>query len=200
MFDRGYARVSLFQLLDELGVQYVVRVRKNVWVQYGNKYAGTLGNIPVLRGVQVWWPHTSYHKKQQYPVKLAITLNATAKEPWYLVTNLNRAASAIRWYERRFRCEELFRDLKDQLHLETVRTRNTHRMARLVLGMVVLYLALTLIGAMVQQRGLRKKVCKDRTSLAWLALRALSMPWMLSPDLLVQALFTRRWSLAYETG
>jgi len=200
LFDRGYARVALFQLLAELGVQYVVRVPKNVWIQYGNKYAGTLGNISVARGVQMWWPHIFYHKKKQCPVNLAITLNATAKEPWYLVTNLKRAASAVHWYERRFRCEELFRDLKDQLHLETVRIRNTHRMTRLVLGMVVLYLALTLIGAIVQQRGLRKKVCKDRTSLVWLALRALAMPWMLSHDLLVQALFTRRWSLAYESG
>jgi len=200
LFDRGYANISLFQFLDELGVKYVVRVPKNVWVQHGAKYIGPLSGIRVLRGAQLWWPGAYYHKQERYRVNLAITLNATAEEPWYLVTNLQRAASAVRWYERRFRCEELFRDTKDQLHLETIRIQDTQRMERLVFGMVVLYYALTLIGAAVQQRGLRKKVCKDRVSLAWLALRALFMPWLLTHQHLVQALYHARWSLSYESG
>ena len=200
LFDRGYARTQFFQFLDDLGVKYVVRVPKNVWVQHRHRYAGRLGDIPVARGALLWWPRTYYHKMRRYQVNLAITLNATAKEPWYLVTNLKRASTAVRWYERRFRCEELFRDLKDQLNLERIRIQDTHRMERLVFGLVVLYHALTLIGAIVQQRGLRKKVCKDRVSLVWLALRALNMPWLLPHRLMKQALFFRRWSLNYETG
>ena len=195
LFDRGYARVALFQLLDELAVQYVVRVPKTAWVQYGDTYAGQLARISVARGVQMWWPHVSYHKTKRYSVNLAITLNATADEPWFLVTNLKRASSAIRWYERRFRCEELFRDLKDQLHLETIRLQNRQRVIRLIFGMMILYCALTLVGAIVQQRGLRKKLCKDRVSRVWLALRAIFLPWFLS-----HALFSRCWSLSYETG
>jgi hypothetical protein len=200
LFDRGYARALLFEFLDGLGVKFVVRVPKNVWVEHRHSYAGLLGDIPVTRGAQLWWPRTYYHKTKRYLVNLAITLNATAKEPWYLVTNLKRASSAVYWYERRFRCEELFRDLKDQLNLETIRIQDTHRMERLVFGLVILYYALTLVGAAVHQRGLRKKVCKDRVSLAWLALRALNTPWLLPPQPLMQALFHRCWSLSYESG
>ncbi len=200
LFDRGYARAQFFPFLDGLGVKYVVRAPKNVWVQHRHSYAGRLGDIPVTRGAQLWWPRTYYQKTKRCLVNLAITLNATAEEPWYLVTNLKRASSAVRWYERRFRCEELFRDLKDQLNLERIRIQDTHRMERLVFGLVVLYHALTLIGALVQQRGLRKKVCKDRVSLVWLALRALNMTWLLPHEIMSQALFYRRWSLNYETG
>jgi len=200
LFDRGYARVAFFRFLDGLGVKYVVRAPKHTWVQYRHHYAGLLSGIAVTRGAQLWWPRVYYHKEKPYQVNLAITLNATAKEPWYLVTNLKRAASAVCWYERRFRCEELFRDLKDQLHLETVRIQHTERMERLIFGLVVLYYALTLIGATVQQRGLRKKVCKDRVSLVWLALRALSMPYLLSYRQIVHALYHSRWSLFYESG
>ena len=200
LFDRGYARVSLFKVLDELGVEYVVRVPKNVWVQYGKAYEGILADIPVTRGAQIWWSRTLYHQKKRYTVNLAITLNATAEEPWYLATNLKRASTTVRWYERRFRCEELFRDLKDQLHLETIRIQNRQRVIRLIFGMMILYCALTLVGAIVQQRGLRKKVCQDRVSLVWLALRAIFMPWFLSHDLICHALFARCWSLSYETG
>jgi hypothetical protein len=200
LFDRGYARAPFLRFLDGLGVKYVLRAPKSVWVQHRQHYAGRLRDIAVSRGAQLWWPRTHYHSTERCLVNLAITLNATAEEPWYLITNLQRASSAVRWYERRFRCEELFRDLKDQLNLERVRLQDTQRMERLVFGLVVLYHALTLIGALVQQRGLRKKVCKDRVSLVWLALRALKMTWLLSHQLLNQALFDRRWSLDYESG
>jgi hypothetical protein len=200
LFDRGYARATFFRFLDRLDVKYVVRVPKTVWVQYRHRYAGRLEGIPVARGALLWWPRTYYQKAKRYRVNLVITRNATAKEPWYLVTNLKRAASAVRWYERRFRCEELFRDLKDQLHLERVWIQQTQRMERLVFGLVVLYHALTLIGATVQQRGLRKRICKDRVSLAWLALRAIRMTWLLPLPLMMHALIHRRWSLHYESG
>ena len=200
LFDRGYARVSFFRFLESLDVKYVVRAPKNVWVQHRHSYAGPLSGIDVARGALLWWPRTYYQKTKPYLVNLAVTLNATAQEPWYLVTNLKRACSAVRWYERRFRCEEPFRDLKDQLNLEKVWIQDTQRMERLVFGLVVLYYALTLIGAIVQQRGLRKKICKDPVSLPWLALRAMSMRWLLPHELMIHALIHRRWSLNYETG
>ena len=201
LFDRGYARVALFRLLEDLGVHYVVRLKRNAWVSH-RQHTGRLKGFTLDRGAQVWWPGALYHQTARYRLNIAITRNATAEEPWYLATNLPRAEMAVYWYERRFRCEELFRDLKDQLHLETLRiaVKRPERVAKLVLGMMVLYYALTLIGAEVQKRGLRKKICKDRVSLVFLALRALTMPWLLTYECTIQALFHSRWSLGYETG
>lgn len=200
LFDRGYARVSLIRFLDELGVLYVVRARKDVWIQHGQHFSGLLGEVSVGKGTLLWWPRIRYQQTERYETNLAITRNAVAQEPWYLVTNLSRAATAVHWYERRFRCEELFRDLKDQLHLETLRLRHTPRVERLIFGMVVLYYALTLIGAEIQKRGLRRKVCKDKVSLAFLALRSLFMPWLLTEERIRQALYQSRWTLSYESG
>ena len=200
LFDRGYARVSLFRLLDQLGVRYVVRVKKDVWVAHGSQYQGLLGNIQVPQGALLWWPGVTYHHTHRYRVNLAIARDARAEEPWYLVTNLSRAISAVHWYERRFRCEELFRDLKDQLHLETIRLQHPDRVERLLFGMVILYHALTLLGAEAQRRRLRKKVCKDRVSLAWLGLRLLAMPLLLRDALIHAALHLSSWSLLYESG
>jgi hypothetical protein len=81
LFDRGYARVAFLRFLDNLGVKYVVRVPKNVWVQHGHRYAGRLDGITVTQGALLWWPRTSYQKTERYLVNLAITINATAKEP-----------------------------------------------------------------------------------------------------------------------
>jgi hypothetical protein len=200
LLDRGYARVSLLQVLDELDVQYVVRVRKNVWVRTPDGYSGSLADLEVLPGTLHSWRDTLYHKQERHRVRLVVTHSIEADEPWYLVTNLSRGDSAVHWYERRFRCEELFRDLKDQLHLETIRLQHTERVARLLFGMVVLYHALTLIGAEAQKRGHRSKVCKDKVSLAWMALRLIAMPLILSDQVLRYALFRSRWSLLCESG
>ena len=199
LLDRGYARVALLELLDALPLHYVLRVRKNTWVSHP-EYEGLLANWAVQRGTLHWWPHTLFHRKERYPVKIAIALNHTAEEPWFLVTNLSRAVSAVRWYERRFRCEELFRDIKDQLKMETIRTYHRDRIARLILGIMISYLALTFIGAAAQQARLRRKICKDKVSLAWLALRLLYLPALLKPHLIQRALFRSAWSLSYESG
>jgi hypothetical protein len=200
LFDRGYARASLLRFLRQLNVRYVIRARNNLWVQFGQTFSGTLDQIQMPSGAQYWWPHAICHREQHCPVNLVITHDARASEPWYLLTNLQRASTAVRCYERRFRCEELFRDLKDQLHLETIRLWHTQRVARLLFGILVLYYALTLIGASAQQRGLRSKVCKDKVSLAWMALRLLNMPNLLKTNLLLHALYHSRWSLSYESG
>lgn len=200
ILDRGYARVDLLSRLEELGVKYVVRAPKNVWVRIPDGYEGLLAGMEVLPGTLRGWGDTQYHQEQHHRVRLVVTHNPKAEEPWYLVTNLSRADSATRWYERRFRCEELFRDLKDQLHLETTRLQHTPRVARLLFGMVVLYHALTLVGAEGRRRKLRKKVCKDKTSLAWMALRLLAMPAVLTAEALRYALFRSRWCLLYESG
>jgi hypothetical protein len=200
LFDRGYARVPLLRLLDSLQVCYVIRVRQDVVVRHGDLHNGPLSGVSLGRGALLWWPKALYHSTESYPVNLAITLNATAEEPWYLVTNLKCGSTAVRWYERRFRCEELFKDVKDQLHLETIRVKSTERVERLLFVLVIAYYALTLIGAAAQRVGLRRKVCKDKVSLAWMALRLLFSPQFLTPHLVYNALFLWPWSLSYETG
>jgi hypothetical protein len=67
LFDRGYARVALFRLLEELGVRYVVRVKKNVWVQH-QRHTGCLKEVSVAKGVQEWWPGVAYHQTARYRV------------------------------------------------------------------------------------------------------------------------------------
>lgn len=200
LFDRGYARVALVQLLDSLGVRYVIRVRKDVTVRYRHHYEGPLSGVQVRRGELLWWPKALYHAQQPCRVNLAITLNATAEEPWYLLTNLQRGLTTVAWYERRFRCEELFRDVKDQLHLESIQVKSIERVERLLFALVVTYYAITLIGVAAQRAGLARKVCKDRVSAAWMALRLLQMPQFLKPRLIRKALCLYSWSLAYESG
>jgi len=49
VFDRGYARAPLSRLLDGLGVQYVVRVKKDVRVQRARDTRGVRGEKHLAR-------------------------------------------------------------------------------------------------------------------------------------------------------
>ena len=94
----------------------------------------------------------------------------------------------------------LFKDIKDQLHLETIRVKTTERVERLLFVLVIAYYVLTLLGAAAQRTRLRRKVCKDKVSLAWMALRLLFSPQFITPQLVDNALFHWSWSLSYQTG
>jgi len=74
------------------------------------------------------------------------------------------------------------------------------RVRRILFCLVIAYLALTLIGVTCQRAGHATRVCKDKMSAAWMALRLLTMPWILKPRLIKRALFTYTWSLAYQSG
>jgi hypothetical protein len=200
LFDRGYARVSLLQFLATLPGKYVIRARKNVTIRYRRRFTGLLADVPIHRGQLLWWPKTLYHQEAAYPVNLAISWNAVADEPWYLLTNLRRSDTTVHWYERRFRCEELFKDIKDQLHLETIQIKNKDRIQRLIFSLMVAYYALILMGVAAQSAGLGPKVCKDPVSPAWMALRLLKMPIIFKPRLARRALLVYSWSLIYESG
>lgn len=200
LFDRGYARVELLRRLERLGVRYVVRTKADTWVYYPTHYVGPLNAFSVKPGALYWWPKVRCHKNHGHQTNLAITRNATAPEAWYLLTNLTRADSAVAWYERRFRCEELFKDIKDQLQLETIRLNNRQRIERLLFALLLAYYALTLIGLTAQRAGYRKYICKDPISAAWMALRLLNMPWLLKPRLIVRSLLHSRWALSLKSG
>jgi len=200
LFDRGYARVSLLQFLATLPVKYVIRARKNVLIRYRRRFTGLLADVPIRRGQLLWWPKTLYQQEAACPVNLTISWNNSADEPWYLLTNLRRSDTTVHWYERRFRCEELFKDIKDQLHLETIQIKNRGRIERLIFSLMVAYYALILIGVAAQSAALRSKVCKDPVSPAWMALRLLKMPIIFKPRLARRALLVYSWSLAYESG
>ena len=184
-------------------VRYVVRIKKNVWVHH-RAHTGCLKGFTVDKGVQLWWPGALNHQTARYRLTIAIPPQRHRRGALALrvATNLPRAETAVHWYEWRFRCEEFFRDINDQLHLETgcLGLDCPERVENLRLGMTVLYFALTFLGAEVQKLGLRKRICKDRVSLVFLALRALLMLWLLTHERQVHALFHSRWSLGYETG
>jgi len=180
--DRGFPDDDLFELLDQLKIKFVIRVKGSTKVNYreawtklnrlrfdGNARRRSLGRIAYCQGS----PH-----------KLWVTMSRTRDKNnkwgvWYLVSNLPlRAARAAREYGFRFDCEEGFRDLKWDLGFSAARIKQIDAWSRFFALFAMTLMALTALGMRLLVRGgaqaqeLLRRVASRRQSRCELSLRA----------------------------
>src|SRR3954451_9701286 len=170
--DRGFADTKLFGFLDELGFDYVIRLKGNTKVSAADgptrpaaEWVGQGGRARKLRDAAV--------TEAQYPVGAVVCVHAKGmKEAWCLATS-NAAASSrqiIDLYSKRWSVEPSFRDTKDLrfgLGLASVRISDPQRRDRLLLLNAFAVVLLTLLGAAGESLGmdrhLKSNTVKTRT-------------------------------------
>jgi Transposase DDE domain len=162
--DRWFADVDLLDLLDELGVSYVIRTKSSykVRVEGGWRELGSLG----WRGNQRRraWGRVWYCEGD--PRHLYLT-QARARDPkgrwgvWHLLSNRPLSAvGASREYARRFTCEEGFRDSKRLLGFAAARIKCIEAWARMFLLVAIALLVLTTLGCALLQRADREELLR----------------------------------------
>jgi hypothetical protein len=170
--DRGFGDVGLYELLDRLGLGYVIRFRGNIMVEDAQGTAKPAkdwvpahGRACLLRGARVT------RTRAEVPAVVCVKARAM-KEPWCLAASdgTQSAAALIKQYGRRFTIEERFRDTKDPrygLGLGAVHIRDCERRDRLLLIDAFAGALLTLLGAAGESLGmdrmLRANTVKHRT-------------------------------------
>lgn len=148
--DRWFADVDLLDLLDELGVAYVIRTKSSykVRVEAGWRELGSLG----WRGNQRRraWGRVWYCEGDPRHVYLT---QARARDEkgrwgvWHLLSNRPLSAvGASREYARRFTCEEGFRDSKRLLGFADARIKCVEAWARMFTLVALALLVLTTLG------------------------------------------------------
>lgn len=169
--DRGFGDAKLYQFLEELGFDYVIRFRSTILVtsadgeaRLAKDWLPKSGRTGTMRDVKV--------TKSALPVPAFVFTKAKAmKEPWFLATSLKQVGSQIvKLYGRRFSIEEAFRDLKDPRFgrgLNEVRISSPERRDRILLVAALALALLTLLGAAGEEVGLdrtlRANTSKART-------------------------------------
>lgn len=155
--DRGFPDDDLFELLDQLKIKFVIRVKGSTKVNYreewtklnrlhfqGNARRRSLGHIEYCRSS---------------PRKLWVTMSRARDKKgewgiWYLVSNLPlRAEQAAKEYGFRFDCEEGFRDLKWDLGFSEARVKQIDAWSRLFALFAISLMALTALGMRLLVRG-----------------------------------------------
>ena len=149
--DRGFADVELFELLEQLGIRFVIRVKSSTKVRWrgqwcslravcfeGNSRRRSLGRLLYCESA----PH-----------RLWVTLcrardQQGSWQKWYLVSNYARRATwASEEYGCRFCCEEGFRDAKWYLGFKQARIACIQAWSRLFALFAIALLVLTTLAA-----------------------------------------------------
>ncbi len=157
--DRGFGDQKLYQLLGELGFDYVIRFRDCIQVTSAEgqtlpaaQFVPNNGRARMLRKAQVTDDRT--------PVPAVVCVKeAGMKEPWCLATSRADLApkQVIALYGRRFSIEENFRDSKDPhfgLGLSATHIGEPARRDRLLLIAALAQVLLTLLGAAGESLGM----------------------------------------------
>jgi len=147
--DRGFGRVSLARHMENLKFHYVLRVKGKVWIDHAD-YWGRLDRFPLRPGQSHALREVRYSKEHGFPTNLVAAWGTGAKEPWFLITDLERPAAAVTaLYGLRMRIEELFRDYKNIRNgwaLRQTQVRSPQRLSRLLLVLAAAYVLLIACG------------------------------------------------------
>lgn len=150
--DRGFGRASLFRFLLVHKLQFVIRVRGDVWITTSKGKKKKLKATKTKVGVIQWKPNITYREDGVVKgINIAATTSGVKdkegkEDPWFLVTNLEDKQQTVAFYEARFRIEEFFKDAKHQLGIESLQTPDKKKVHRLLFVAAVSYGLLMLAG------------------------------------------------------
>ena len=155
--DRGFGHSRWVSDVTSYGWNYVQRLTCNMTV-YTEEYYCLLSELGVVRGDK---PRSlgisTTHEKNSFGGRLSVVWSEEAKEPWYLVTDLDLSARVIVGiYRKRMWTEATFRDLKERdwgLGLKKVRLSEPERHDRHFIVLFLAWLFLSAAGAMAESYG-----------------------------------------------
>lgn len=158
--DRGFGDTKLYEYLEhDLEWDFVIRFRGNIRVRPKNGVCTTAAGL-VARNGRVRGFERALVTAGKYEVGVVTVKRKGMKEAWCLATTLAADPQAVvKLYQRRFTCEESFRDEKDRRFglgaLETTVSTTDRRDRSLVLAMLATC-ALTLLGSAGERVGCDK--------------------------------------------
>jgi hypothetical protein len=171
--DRGFADGDLFELLEQLDVAFIIRVKGNVKVSMWNMWhkLNTLGFSKNARRRNLGKRLYCESSPHQMFITMSRARNSKGKWGiWYLVSNRNyRAQAAATEYAYRFGCEEGFRDAKWWLGFAQARIAEIKAWSRMfslfaISLLVLIHLGIKLLIDSVDSASFLRRVLSRRSN------------------------------------
>jgi hypothetical protein len=161
--DRGFGDHKLYELLQRLGIAYVIRFRGGIQVDddHGTKQTAKAWLLPNGRARRL---ENALVTGARFRLPIFIGVQQTAmKDAWYLASSRTDLANQqiISLYGRRFTIEETFRDTKDSrfgLGLSATHIGSPEKRDRLLMVTAIAHVFLTTLGAATEDSGLDRLI------------------------------------------
>lgn len=170
--DRGFADVSLCDLLEAFDTVYIIRVKSStkVWLAGAWRQLQTLSFVGNARARNLGRITYCASRQRRLWVGLSRARDEAGEwEVWYLLSNqVARAGQMAQEYGRRFGCEQGFRDAKRRLGFAEARVTAITAWSRFFALFAIALLVLAVLGAKLllgggrQARELLRRVASRR--------------------------------------
>ena len=153
--DRGFARTELARTLQEIGLDYVIRVTGKVTF-LSPRHRGRLDEVRLRAGQRRDLGFGHYRRHKPLWQRVLVYWGKGQKEPWFLATNLTWGwRHLVGVFRQRMLIEELFRDEKNLRYgwgLRQLSLSEASRLERMLLVLAFAYLLLVLMGLVAGAR------------------------------------------------
>lgn len=111
--DRGFRRVSWLKLLQDRKLDFVIRLKEDVYAHAPGIGTRLLSNMGLRPGRVIDLKWVMLREDQAVRVRVIGVWSRKARERWWLATSLNCSAErVVAYYDRRMAIEEQLRDTK----------------------------------------------------------------------------------------
>jgi hypothetical protein len=141
--DRGFGNLRIIEICEDLGFNFVIRIKEDLKLETKDKKAF---NLKEFKGKTTSFKATvlSWKKELNFHVR---TKNG---ETWYIVASSDKAGCA-EVYERRFKIEKLFQDIKSSgYNIEKTQIRKYERVKRILYTILAGHAISTFFGVFIK--------------------------------------------------
>jgi Transposase DDE domain len=190
--DGEFDGTTLQETLNEAGWGYVCRTAQSTVATWeGETFRlATLGACS-KPGTLIALQEVQMTRDAYGPVMLLCCWAKGYQEPLYLVSNMNAAEEACRYYQKRFRIETFFSDQKSRgFHIHKSHISDPQRLSRLLIAACLAYIWVIYLGALGEKEGWRSIIHRhDRCDLSLFQLGLRILEHFLNEDLAIPVVF-----------
>lgn len=165
--DGEFDGTEWLNTIQSYGWKYACRTANTaVLYEEGDKF--TFHDICPEQGNTTEIADVEFTNKRDIVVRAVVHWGKKYQDPIYLVTNFSTGGEAFNWYQRRFRIETLFSDLKGRgFNLNKSGLRDPERVSRLLIAASLAYIWMVYLGELVLNKGWDKIIHRaDRCDLS----------------------------------
>ena len=198
--DREFRGVHLAAWLTQLKVKYVFRIKGDTYLDDNHGNICLINQLKITPGSRYLYFEIKLTKYRGFGYSNLVIYwkrkyrGKQPKQPWYLVTNLDSADSAITAYQHRMGIEMMFRDCKSGGYNLEGSKANPARLTNLILLIAIAYTQCTLDGIKYQATsssqyfGRSKKLRGNTSNTSRFWLGRYADDWLMMIDLMSESL------------
>jgi Transposase DDE domain len=190
--DGEFDGTTLQQTLNEAGWRYACRTAQSTVAPWeGETFRLDALGACSKPGTLIELKEVKITRDAYGPVMVLSCWAKGYHEPLYVVSNMDAAEEACRYYQKRFRIETFFSDQKSRgFHIHKSHISNPQRLSRLLIAACLAYIWIIYLGSLCEKDGWRIIIHRnDRCDLSLFQLGLRTLEYFLNEDFSIPVMF-----------